>query len=1044
VSGFLLLAAMLQAAAGAAPRLLDGFERPGAWTPYPADGVQLTLRSGPGKRGRALGLAFAFTGGGYAIARRALPIDLPDNYAFSFWIRGEARPNTLEFKLVDSSGDNVWWYTERDKVFDGAWHQLTIRRRQISFAWGPRGGGTLDHVAAIELVITAGAGGGAGTVWFDELTLTPLPESGPYLLTPGVTASRASAGHPARAALDGDSTTAWRAAGPGAVLTADFLRSREFGGLTLRWEPGRKAREYRVLASDDRRRWRELGRRRAGSDARDYFFLPESESRYLRLELLRAEGTRGFGLRELRVEPLEFSASRNAFFTAVAREAPRGSYPRYFLDERAQWTVVGVDAAREEALLNEDGALEVGSGDFSVEPFLAIEGRVLSWNDAAGSVSLAEGRLPIPSVEWRAGPASLRLTAFTVGPATGSSLVARYVVRNRGPARLSGTLYLALRPFQVNPPWQFLGTPGGSTRINSLTWDGRAVTVNGDRLVVSLEHPAGFGAAPFAAGDIVGFLRRGSLPRAFAARDSFGAASGALAWRFSLAAGDSATAAIEIPLRAGHRALLAGRGARGVDSALAMAVADWAGKVDRATIRLPATGARITRSIATVLGHILINRDGPAIQPGSRAYQRSWIRDGALTSAALLRFGHADAVRDFLRWFAGFQYPDGKVPCCVDSRGADPVPEHDSHGELIYLAAEYYRHTADRALLEKLWPRLAKAAGYLDSLRRTHRTAEYATREQRLYFGLLPPSISHEGYSAKPMHSYWDDFFALRGFKDAAAMASVLGRSEEAERFAAMGEEFAHDLYASIKAAMQRHRIDFIPGAADLGDFDATSTTIAVSPGGELSRLPRAALEKTFERYWNTAQARRTRGASWDAYTPYELRTVGTLLRLGWKERALELLEGFLADQTPPAWNQWPEVVWKDPRAPKFNGDLPHTWVGSDFLRSAADLFAYEREEDSTLIIGAGIPEAWLGGGGLAVRGLSTWWGTLSYRAERNAEGRVLTLEAGIRVPPGGLLVQFPGSGTVERAFLDGKPVQLDSTGSVRIRSLPARLSFTP
>jgi len=1045
VSRLLLLAIALQGGAVPSPRLLDDFERLEAWTPHPADGVELALRPGPGKRGRALGLQFRFKGGGYAIARRALPVELPVNYAFSFWIRGEARPNTLEFKLVDSTGDNVWWYTERDKVFDGAWHKMTIRRRQISFAWGPQGGGSLERVAALELVITAGAGGGAGTVWFDELTLTPLPDEGPYLLTPRVRASHARAGHAASAALDGDSATAWRAPGPKAVLTVDFLRLREFGGLTLRWETGRRARDYRLLASDDGRQWRELARRRASLEGGDYFFLPEAESRYVRLDLLRPEGARGFGLREFRVEPLEFSASRNAFFTAVARDAPRGSYPRYFLGERAQWTVVGVDAAREEALLNEDGALEAGSGDFSIEPFLVVEGRLLSWSEVTSTVSLADDRLPIPSVHWRGGPAMLTLTAFAIGPDTASSAVARYVVRNIGPTGLAGTLYAALRPFQVNPPWQFLGTPGGIARVSSLVWDGRRVTVNDNRLVVPLTKPTGFGAAAFAAGNIVDFLRRGSLPvTSPAVRDSSGAASGAFAWRFSLAPGDSATIAIEIPLRTGHGSLLAGRGARAVDSALAEAIAGWARTVDRVGIRLPPAGQRVAQSIATVLGHILINRDGPAIQPGSRAYQRSWIRDGALTSAALLRFGHADAVREFLRWFAGYQYPNGKVPCCVDQRGADPVPEHDSHGELIYLAAEYYRHTGDRRLLEELWPRLAKAAGYLDSLRQTHRTAEYSEGERRIYFGLLPPSISHEGYSAKPMHSYWDDFFALRGLKDAAAMAQVLGKTEESRRLAAIGEEFAHDLYASIAAAMERHRIDFIPGAADLGDFDATSTTVAVSPGGELHRLPRAALERTFERYWSEVQARRAPGSAWEAYTPYELRTVGTLLRLGWKDRALALLDGFLRDQTPPAWNQWPEVVWRDPRAPKFNGDLPHTWVGSDFLRSAADLFAYEREEDSTLVIGAGIPEAWLGGGGLAVRGLSTWWGKLSFRAERTPEGRVLSLDGGLRVPLGGLLVHAPGSGAAGPVSVDGKPVQLDASGTLRLRSLPARVVFAP
>ncbi|MBK7367766.1 MAG: hypothetical protein IPJ04_07570 [Candidatus Eisenbacteria bacterium] len=107
---------------------------------------------------------------------------------------------------------------------------------------------------------------------------------------------------------------------------------------------------------------------------------------------------------------------------------------------------------------------------------------------------------------------------------------------------------------------------------------------------------------------------------------------------------------------------------------------------------------------------MLVNRDGPAIQHGTRSYARSWIRDGSLTSSALLRLGETGAVRDFLRWFAPNQYANGKVPCCVDHRGADPVPEHDSHGELIYLITEFYRYTGDRAFADSLWPHVVAAA----------------------------------------------------------------------------------------------------------------------------------------------------------------------------------------------------------------------------------------------------------------------------------------------------------------------------------------------
>jgi GH15 family glucan-1,4-alpha-glucosidase len=73
----------------------------------------------------------------------------------------------------------------------------------------------------------------------------------------------------------------------------------------------------------------------------------------------------------------------------------------------------------------------------------------------------------------------------------------------------------------------------------------------------------------------------------------------------------------------------------------------------------------LTDSARANLAYILLNRDGPAIQPGSRAYEAAWMRDGALTSAALLRYGYPDEVRQFLSWYLSKQYPDGRVPAIV-------------------------------------------------------------------------------------------------------------------------------------------------------------------------------------------------------------------------------------------------------------------------------------------------------------------------------------------------------------------------------------------
>lgn len=64
----------------------------------------------------------------------------------------------------------------------------------------------------------------------------------------------------------------------------------------------------------------------------------------------------------------------------------------------------------------------------------------------------------------------------------------------------------------------------------------------------------------------------------------------------------------------------------------------------------------------------------------------------------------------------------------------------------------------------------------------------------------------------------------------------------------------------------------------------------------------------------------------------------------------------FFADQRPLGWNQWAEVVGREVRKPRFVGDMPHGWVASDFIRSALDLFAYERDADNALVLAAGLP----------------------------------------------------------------------------------------
>ena len=193
---------------------------------------------------------------------------------------------------------------------------------------------------------------------------------------------------------------------------------------------------------------------------------------------------------------------------------------------------------------------------------------------------------------------------------------------------------------------------------------------------------------------------------------------------------------------------------------------------------------------------------------------------------------------------------------------------------------------------------------------------------------------------------------------------------------------------------------------------------------GELERLPADLLTNTFERYWENFTARQERRQAWRDYTPYELRNVGALIRLGQRERAMRALDFFFADRRPEAWNGWAEVVGRDPREPRFIGDMPHAWISSDYIRSALDLFAYDR--GGALILAAGLPLDWMTSDeGVGVSGLYTPYGRLSYHLRREGEGMVLTFDGEAR-PPNGYVLEWPTDATPPRATTDGRTLAWD------------------
>jgi hypothetical protein len=116
---------------------------------------------------------------------------------------------------------------------------------------------------------------------------------------------------------------------------------------------------------------------------------------------------------------------------------------------------------------------------------------------------------------------------------------------------------------------------------------------------------------------------------------------------------------------------------------------------------------------------------------------------------------------------------------------------------------------------------------------------------------------------------------------------------------------------------------------------------------------------------------------------------------------------------------------------------MPHGWVASDFIRATLDLFAYEREAGSAMVLAAGIPESWLGGDGIAVKSLRTPYGPISYTLRDDGAHLALRIEGGSAMPPGGFVFAWPGDGPPGSASINGKPAEW-AGADLRINTLPA------
>lgn len=669
------------------------------------------------------------------------------------------------------------------------------------------------------------------------------------------------------------------------------------------------------------------------------------------------------------------------YFLIFAELYSEGYFPLWLNNKQDYWTVVGTEESYEESLVSSKGIINSYSDGFSLMPFLYVDNGLVTFRDVNIENSLEEGYIPIPTVKWEYKETEFIQTVFDYVENKKSSTYIYYKLINRGKKTLKGKLFLAVRPFDVCPPWMH----GGLTRIDSIesSSDNKIITINKNRGIVSVVKPDGFGAAGYYEDDIILGMNEGRVPSEKSVSDSSGYISAVLEYEFDILPGEEREYCFLLPLDEDmDKVKIPDK--NGFLKNYESTKKKWKNRLNKIEINIP--DKQLLDTFRANIAYILINKDGPALQPGSRSYENSWIRDGAIISAALLRTSYSDLAKEYVGWVAERQHPDGEIPCIVNAKTGKLVDyaknwrEYDASGEFVFAVADCYRFTKDNDLLKLTFPAVENTLKYLKALRATMLDSKYRGTPS---YGILPAGESHEGYLNNPQQSLYDDFWALKGWSDAQMLAGYADRSDLIPWMKKEEKDFRKCLLDDIKLLQSQKNFNYIPASIGLIEFDIISLSILLFPTFEYHNLDRKQIEYMINRYYNNEFLPKMKRGDSATPSPYETRAITTLLILGERDKALSMIRYMLNHTRPPEWKHWAEVIPLDREAPLYLGDMPHTWISAIFINAVRILFVFE--ENGKIILGSGIDGKWLSdNNGVSVENFPTYFGNISYTVKKN------------------------------------------------------------
>jgi hypothetical protein len=726
---------------------------------------------------------------------------------------------------------------------------------------------------------------------------------------------------------------------------------------------------------------------------------------------------------------------------------PTWLLPAWTADGPAVWTEVGAPYAASVALIAPDGSFAPRNHGPAVSFWLYD-------TDAAGLLVPAEHSprlrldddyLPIVTNIWDAADLHIETTYFTGLPGgnpaswfqdhgAGSDRAVTYIrttVTSSSATPRHLALFAALRPFGVERDVHPLKNASCEVGTGSLF-------ANGAVVLTSTRAATQCGATSISTDDASAFAQHNEVPRTLMVSDPAERAESVL--RLEVTAQSGAPGTVEFRAPTGgveptpeHLAALI---SDSFEQQRALVATSWRAALTRTTFDV--SDARFGNAFRASQAYLLLNRRGAAPRSGPLAHDAFWVRDAAYLGQAMERVGYAAENQATLEALIATQRDDGSFPAITDATVARSVDEWDAQGEAIAALVAHYRFGHDLTWLARVYPSVASAARFLDALRGRTLSEDPETRS------LLPANLSAEDLGSASWHHYWDDLWAIAGYREAAFAASETGQTTDAIDFEARADDLQRSMLESVSMVQARTGASFVPNGPE--DVQSSSMARGTTPALWPIRSLRGGLEsfellsesfRAYYRMWITPQSggySHYLGTLW----PYGgLGIAHAALRLGMLESTWQVLAWTMSHQTLPGTYAWGEAI--NPQTGGLElGDMPHSWAAAELISLLRDLVI--SEQDGVLLVNPGTPDTWLDPGKhIVLKNAPTEYGLVNVSLSRvpqtpGSGPPDLTVQLD-GTPPRGWLIRVPGNPV--QVSLDGSLNSLRTDGQIPVPTGP-------